>query len=84
MKLFEQVFTRHCKYKHIWLIIIILSLTIINSGCNRKVGVKPGGKVKTDTSKCKCKKRKSIYAEVSNQESYFFNFESCYKELTKV
>ena len=52
------------------LLICIFTTTTIWSGCNRKVGVKPGGQLKSNTSKCKCKKRSGgIYSETFIQKS---------------
>jgi len=53
--------------KRMLLLICIFATAIIWSGCHRKIGVKPGGQLKTDTSKCKCKKKKGgIYSQNSN------------------
>jgi hypothetical protein len=54
-------------------LICIFAVVIVGSGCNRKVGVKPGGTLKTSTSKCKCKKKNGgIYSETFIQSPSFF------------
>jgi len=58
------------------LLICIFAAAMMWTGCQRKTGVKPGGKLKTNTSKCKCKKKNGgIYSEVYIQKpaSYYFN-----------
>lgn len=42
---------------------LFLAGVLLISGCNRKIGLKPGEQSKKDKSKCKCKKTKGgIYA----------------------
>jgi len=56
------------------LIFSIISLSIVISGCHKKVGVKPGGQVKKKTDKCKCKPRKGLYSNViESQSTYYCN-----------
>lgn len=58
--------------KRIIILICIFVAATTWSGCHRKVGVKPGGQLKTDTSKCKCKKKKGgIYAHYSALRTSF-------------
>ena len=60
------------------LLICIFTVLFLWTGCHRKVGIKPGGQIKKDTSKCKCKKRKSIYSNclITNPSDYQFNHSS--------
>lgn len=75
MDIHKDVYKKANNYQRIVLLICIFAFSIIWTGCNRKVGVKPGGKLKTSTSKCKCKKREGgIYSVISKQKvSGFYN-----------
>jgi len=54
------------------IVICFFATAMIWSGCHRKTGVKPGGQLKTDTSKCKCKKKKGgIYSQHSSLRTTF-------------
>jgi hypothetical protein len=76
MYIHKAVYKKANNYQRIVLLICIFAFAIIWTGCNRKVGVKPGGKLKISTAKCKCKKREGgIYSVVSNQKasSFYYN-----------
>jgi hypothetical protein len=51
-------------FYHAVLLSCIILASVLWSGCNKKVGVKPGGQLKTRTDKCKCKKKKGVYSDV--------------------
>jgi hypothetical protein len=73
MRAFEVVYKKTSYLKGIVLLICIFATVTLLSGCNRKVGVKPGEQLKTNKSKCKCKKRNGgIYSEVTTQRTTFF------------
>ena len=44
--------------KGIVMVILIFAVVLIGTGCHKKIGVKSGGELKPDKSKCKCKKKK--------------------------
>lgn len=44
------------------LLICIFAVVFMWTGCHRKIGVKPGERPKTNTSKCKCKKKNALYS----------------------
>ena len=44
------------------LLICTFVVIFIWTGCHRKIGVKPGEQAKTNTSKCKCKKKNALYS----------------------
>ncbi|RPH33159.1 MAG: hypothetical protein EHM93_06405 [Bacteroidales bacterium] len=69
---------RHKKsYNNLGLVMLILifAVALIGLSCQRKVGVKPGGQLKTDKSKCKCKTKKGgVYADSNVHKSLYFGF----------
>jgi hypothetical protein len=76
MRVFEVVYKKTNYLKGIVLLICIFATVTLSSGCNRKVGVKPGEQLKANKSKCKCRKHNGgIYSEVPNQKSTFSFFE---------
>ena len=55
-------------------LIITLFILLLICSCNKKVGVKPGGKLDSAKEKCKCKKRKGLYSTL-DQKKQFYTFE---------
>lgn len=65
MKEFAKIVERVISFTRIVLLIFFFITLGIVSGCHKKTGVKPGGQLKVDKSKCKCKKKKGgIYSNV--------------------
>ncbi|NOU19850.1 MAG: hypothetical protein HOO91_20015 [Bacteroidales bacterium] len=53
---------KYCVLCRFVIFIYIFTIVFVVSGCNRKIGVKPGEQPKTNTSKCKCKKKNALYS----------------------
>ena len=70
MKVFNEKPKNSSNSKGIVLLILIFAVVFIGSSCHRKVGVKSDGQLKSDKSKCKCKKKKGgVYADFFIQKS---------------
>lgn len=52
----------NCVLNRFTLFICFFIVIFIWTGCHRKIGVKPGEQPKTNTSKCKCKKKNALYS----------------------
>ena len=53
---------KYCVLCRFVVLICIFTIVFVVSGCNRKIGVKPGEQSKTTTSKCRCKKKNALYS----------------------
>ena len=69
---FMKFLVKYIKMNRIVLIICFLSIGLITTGCNRKIGVKPNGQQKISTSKCKCKKKVGIYSDNFSGKPFCF------------
>lgn len=72
MKVFNENPKKSSNSKGIILLILIFAIVLIGSSCHRKVVIKSQGQLKSDKSKCKCKKNKGgVYADFFIQKSMY-------------